>query len=127
MPKFLSPISKSKRGWLVCLTAGLLLLAQAAMAAQGCMLMKAAPQAMSMAMAECGGVPMDSGACVARCHAGDQAAGWTDHQAQFVLPLPPVAASSFALPANLAGSARAAAMDVPRGPPFRILFCSYQI
>lgn len=125
MHRSLAPLSRSKRGWLVCLTAGLVLFAQVAMAAQACMLMKAVPAPASVSMAECDGVPMDNGACAARCLAADKAVTPTDHQAP-VLSLPAVAPSGLAFADNHAASAHATAIDVPRGPPPRILFCSYR-
>lgn len=125
MHRSLAALSRSKRGWLVCLTAGLVLFAQVAMAAQSCMLMRAAPEPASVAMAECDGVPMDNGACVARCLAGDQPSAPTDHQTP-VLSFPSVAPLAFAFADSRAASAHTTAMDVPRGPPPRILFCSYR-
>lgn len=125
MHRSLAALSRSKRGWLVCLTASLLLFSQVAMAAQGCMLMKAVPAPASMSMAECDGVPMDNGACAARCLPADKAATPADHQAP-VLSLPAIAPSGLALANDHAASAHATAVDVPRGPPPRILFCSYR-
>lgn len=125
MPRLLSALWRSNRRWLVFLTAGLFLHTQLGMAAQACMLPKAAPEPASVAMAECDGVPMDNDACVARCLAGDKAATSTDHWA-------PVVAVPFAVPLRLAladhslASAQASAIDVPRGPPPRILFCTYR-
>jgi hypothetical protein len=117
---------KSKRKWLVCLTAGLLLFAQVAMAAQACMLGKAgsAGASQQMAMAGCEGVPMDAGACLARCLAADQAAASLDHHFYFVPPSLSIGSASFALHGTQAPVAHA--LPVPGGPPLRILFCSYQ-
>jgi hypothetical protein len=121
--------SKSKRKWLACLTAGLLLFTQLAMAAQACMLAKAGPAGASqqMAMAGCKGMPMDAGACLARCLAVDQAAASLDQHFHFAPPSPSIGSASFALHGTQAPVAHVSALPVPGGPPLRILFCSYQI
>jgi hypothetical protein len=121
--------SKSKRKWLVCLTAGLLLFTQLAMAAQACMLAKAGPAIsaeQAMATAGCEGMPpMDQRVCAAHCIAGDQAAASLDHHFHFVPPSPSIGWASFALHGTQA-VAHVSALPVPAGPPLRILFCSYQ-
>ena len=120
--------SKSKRKWLACVTAGLLLFTQLAMAAQACMLGKAgsAGASQQMAMAGCEGTPMDAGACLARCGAGDQAAATLDHHFHFVPPSPSIGSASFALHGTQAPVAHVAGLPVRAGPPLRVLFCSYQ-
>jgi hypothetical protein len=117
-------LSKSSKGWLACLTAGLLLFTQLAMSAEACMLAKSSPA--PQAMAECDGAPMDNGVCLPRCLAGEQAAVSLDHHAPFVLPSVSIGTASFALAESRASLAHVAAFHVPRGPPLRILFCSYQ-
>jgi hypothetical protein len=119
--------SKSKRMWLVCVTAGLLLFTQLAMAAQACMLMKSGPASQEMVMAECDGVPMDKGVCLARCLAGDQVSVSPDHHAQFTLSSASTGQAGFAPAENRVSSAHVAAFHISHGPPLRIIFCSYQI
>lgn len=126
MPRLFSALSRRNRRWLVWLTAGLFLYTQIGMAAQACMLPKASPAPASVAMAECDGVPMDNGVCVARCLAGDEAATSTDHWAP-VAAVPSVA-SALRLPVTDRSVTLADSWgtDAPRGPPPRILFCTYR-
>jgi hypothetical protein len=122
--------SKSKRKWLVCLTAGLLLFTQLAMAAQACMLAKAGPApslGQAMATAGCEGMPpMDQRVCVAHCIAGDQAAASLDHQFHLVLPPPSIGSARFSLHGTEAPVAHVSGLPLPAGPPLRVIFCSYQ-
>ena len=118
---------KRKKGWLAALTAGLLLFAQIAIAAQACMLAQPpfAPQ-QAMSEAGCDGMPMDAAECAARCGAQVQAPA-PDHSfhadqvaaANFFLPfaLPAVREASRWIPRHSAG---------PAGPPLQILYCTYQ-
>ena len=117
-----------RKGWLAALTAGLVVFAQIAIAAQACMLAErsfALQQAMSEA--GCDGIPVDSTECAARCGAQAQAAV-PDHSVH----ADQVAVANFFAPFALT-AIREAPRLVPRqspgpaGPPLRVLYCSYQL
>jgi hypothetical protein len=114
--------------WLACLAASLVLITQIAMAAEGCMLRPgtAGLQPAAVEQAGCDGMAMDETLSLACCVAGEQAAATVDQQLHFVPPSHSTGRGHFPLPEVHAAAARDAASDVPRGPPLRILFCSYQ-
>jgi hypothetical protein len=122
--------SKSKRKWLVCLAAGLLVFTQLAMAAQACMLAKVGPApsaGQAMATAGCEGMPpMDQRVCAAHCIAADQAAASLDQHFHLVPPSPSIGSASFALHGTEAPAAHVSVLPLPARPPLRVLFCSYQ-
>ena len=121
--------ASSKRGkCLAFLTVGLLLFAQFASAAQGCMLARAPAgpaTAEQMAAEGCDGAPMDAAACLARCLEADQSAASHDDNLQFVLPSAFTSATDFVVP-RVWVSQSATVLHLPAGPPLRVLFCSYQ-
>lgn len=117
--------SKSKRRWVACLAAGLLLFTQLAMAAQACMLAKPAPQ-QAMAMEGCEGIPMDKGVCLARCVAAEQPGPSLDQHVAFVAASADLNTVSFPS-RGIEPSFRQAAALPAAGPPLRVLYCSYQI
>lgn len=117
--------SRSRIKGLAGLAAALLLSTQLAMAAAGCTLSRGAP-AQAAAEAGCAGMSMDQGVCLACCVAADQAAASPDHPLYFLAPSASIGAATFAIPDDRAFAPQGRAVDVPRGPPLRILFCSYQ-
>jgi hypothetical protein len=117
--------SRSVIKGLAFLAAALLLSTQLAMAAAGCTLSSGAP-AQAGAEAGCGDMPMDQGVCLACCVAGDQAAATPDQPFHLLAASASIGAATSAIPDDRAFAPQGRAVDVPRGPPLRILFCSYQ-
>ena len=117
--------SRSRIKWLACLAAALLLTTQLAMAAAGCTLTPSAP--VQAAVDEgCAGMPMDQGECLACCVAADQATASADQHFHLLPPSASIGLAAFAIPDDRAFAPHGRALDVPRSPPLRILFCSYQ-
>ena len=113
--------------WLACLAAGLVVVTQTAIAAQGCMLTGASGLSTAVAQATpCDAMGMDEAPCLACCVVGEEAVGALDQHLVFVPPSDSIGSRQFPMPETHADAAHGAAWDVPRGPPLRILFCSYQ-
>ena len=118
---------RRRKGWLAALTAGLLVFAQVAIAAQACMLAERS-LALQQAMSEagCDGIPVDTTECAARCGAQAQAAV-PDHS----FHADQIAAADFS-PPFISPAVREVSRLVPRhspgpaGPPLQVLYCSYQ-
>lgn len=119
---------RSKIRWVACLAAALLLFTQLAMAAAACMLTPGTAGVPPQAAAEagCGGMPMDEGLCLARCVARGQAAASLDQHFHFAATSHSIGPTRFPVRELHAFAPVGKALDVPRSPPLRILFCSYQ-
>lgn len=117
--------ARSRIKWLACLAAALMLSTQLAMAAAGCTLSSSAP-VQAAADEGCAGMPMDQGVCLACCVAAADQQAAPDQHFHFLPPSASIGPAAFAIPNDRACSPQGRALDVPRSPPLRILFCSYQ-
>ena len=118
--------SRSKRRWVACLAAGLLLFTQFVMASQACTLAKPGLAQQAMAVEDCDGTAMQKAVCQAHCAAADQAGLSLDQHFAFVPTADAITAAAFPshrvrVPFGQSAALRAA------GPPLRVLYCSYQI
>ena len=119
--------SRTKRRWVACLAAGLLLFTQMAMAGQACMLVKAQPPSLpQQSMAGCESMPMDQAVCQAQCASVEQAGPSLDQHFTFVASTAVTSKVYFPIHGSDASWRQAAALPAA-GPPLRVLYCSYLI
>ena len=128
-PKLMTMRARSRSRWRCALFAGIFLLTQLALAAQGCALSfdrVADAHEQAMADEQCGSPPMAGAACLLHCLGQDQSASAPDQHLNAIAP------SAASRPLDFTRAAMRAPLHVPcdsrlhvpRTP--QILYCSYQ-